>query len=152
MFKRLREGIARTRDGLLNKLGRLLGRREPVDASSLEALETALLVADVGVPVTTKIIEAVRLKAGRSDTPLIDLLRTEMAAALAHVEQPLQIPAQLGTPFVILVVGRYLPGSRRGATQNLGRTAWHSRQCPRTWGRPGLGNFRCLLGGGGAWL
>ena len=43
MFKRLREGIARTRDGLLNRIGRLFGRREPVDSSSLEALETALL-------------------------------------------------------------------------------------------------------------
>jgi len=101
MFKRLREGIARTRDGLLNKLGRLLGRHEPVDASSLEALETALLVADVGVPATSKIIEAVRQKAGRGDSPLIDLLR----AALAPVEQPLHIPAELGSPFVILVVG-----------------------------------------------
>lgn len=105
MFKRLREGIARTRDGLLNKLGRLLGRREPVDASSLEALETALLVADVGVPATSKIIEAVRQKAGRSDSPLIDLLHAEMAEALAPVEQPLRIPAELGSPFVILVVG-----------------------------------------------
>ena len=55
MFKRLREGIARTRDSLLNRLGRLLGRREPIDASSLEALENALLEADVGVSVTSQI-------------------------------------------------------------------------------------------------
>lgn len=105
MFKRLREGIARTRDGLLNKLGRLLGRREPVDASSLEALEAALLLADVGVPVTTRIIEAVKAKASRSDSPLVDLLRAEMVACLEPVAQPLVIPPQLGTPFVILVVG-----------------------------------------------
>lgn len=105
MFKRLREGIARTRDGLLNKLGRLLGRREAIDASSLEALESALLVADVGVPVTTRIIDAVRAKAGRSDAPLVELLRSEMVACLEPVAQPLLIPENASAPFVILVVG-----------------------------------------------
>ena len=105
MFKRLREGIARTRDGLLNKLGRLFGRREPIDASSLEALESALLVADVGVPVTTRIIDAVRAKAGRSDSPLVDLLRAEMVACLEPVAHPLTIPESAPSPFVILVVG-----------------------------------------------
>ncbi len=105
MFKRLREGIARTRDSLLNRLGRLLGRREPIDASSLEALENALLEADVGVPVTSQIMATVRQQAGRESQPLIDLLRAEMIRSLSAVQQPLQIPPNLGVPFVILVVG-----------------------------------------------
>jgi len=105
MFKRLREGIARTRDSLLNRLGRLLGRREPIDASSLEALENALLEADVGVSVTSQIMATVRHQAGRESQPLIDLLRAEMVRSLTAVQQPLQIPPNLGVPFVILVVG-----------------------------------------------
>ncbi|HMM74556.1 MAG TPA: signal recognition particle-docking protein FtsY [Gammaproteobacteria bacterium] len=105
MFKRLREGIARTRDGLLNKLGRLLGRREPIDASSLEALESALLMADTGVAVTERIMAAVEKRAGREGAPLIDILREEMTKALAGVEAPLQISAGRNAPFVILVVG-----------------------------------------------
>ncbi|MGE3773481.1 MAG: signal recognition particle-docking protein FtsY [Gammaproteobacteria bacterium] len=105
MFKRLREGIARTRDGLLNKLGRLLGRREPIDASSLEALESALLMADTGVAVTERIMAAVEKRAGREGAPLIDVLREEMTKALAGVEAPLEIPAGRDAPFVILVVG-----------------------------------------------
>jgi len=105
MFKRLREGIARTRDGLLNKLGRLLGRREPIDASSLEALEDALLLADTGVAVTERIMTAVEKRAGREGAPLIDILRDEMTKALVGVEAPLVIPADGAAPFVILVVG-----------------------------------------------
>ncbi len=105
MFKRLREGIARTRDGLLNKLGRLLGRREPIDASSLEALESALLLADTGVAVTERIMAAVEKRAGRDGAPLVDILREEMTKALAEVEAPLVIPAGRDSPFVILVVG-----------------------------------------------
>ena len=105
MFKRLREGIARTRDGLLNKLGRLLGRREPIDASSLEALEEALLLADTGVAVTERIMTAVKKRAGREDAALVDILRDEMTQALREVEAPLEIPGSRDAPFVILVVG-----------------------------------------------
>ena len=105
MFKRLREGIARTRDGLLNKLGRLLGRREPIDASSLEALESALLMADTGVAVTARIMTAVEKRAGKEGLPLIEVLREEMVRTLKAVEGPLEIPTGAGKPFVILVVG-----------------------------------------------
>ncbi len=105
LFKRLREGIARTRDGLFNRLGRLLGQREPIDASSLEALESALLQADTGVAVTARILSAVKLQAGRERTPLVEVLRAEMVKSLTPVEQALVIPPRLGTPFVILVVG-----------------------------------------------
>ena len=105
MFKRLREGIARTRDSLLKGFGRLLGRREPIDASSLEALETALLQADVGVAVTTRVMTEVRRQAGRGDVSLSDLLREEMLKALAPVALPLAVNGSAGAPFVILVVG-----------------------------------------------
>lgn len=105
MFKRLREGIARTRDTLLKGFGRLLGRREPIDASSLEALETALLQADVGVGVTTRVMGEVRRQAGRGEASLAELLRGEMLAALAPVAQPLSVAGPGGAPFVILVVG-----------------------------------------------
>lgn len=105
MFKRLREGIARTRDSLLKGFGRLLGRREPIDASSLEALESALLQADVGVAVTSRVMGEVRRQAGRADTSLAELLRGEMLAALAPVAQPLAVAGSAGAPFVVLVVG-----------------------------------------------
>ena len=105
LFKRLHEGIARTRDGLFNRLGRLLGQREPIDDSSLEALESALLQADTGVAVTARILSAVKLQAGRERTPLVEVLRAEMVKSLTPVEQALVIPPRLGTPFVILVVG-----------------------------------------------
>jgi fused signal recognition particle receptor len=105
MFNRLREGIARTRDGLLNRLGRLLRRREPIDASSLEALENALLMADTGVAVTERLMAAVEKRAGKEGVPLIDVLREEMVRILKTVEAPLEVPAGRGSPFVILVVG-----------------------------------------------
>ena len=105
MFKRLREGIARSRDGLLNRIGRLFGRREPVDGASLETLETALLLADTGVQTTENLIDAVKRRAGRDGMALVDILREEMVKVLEPVAKPLEIPAGREGPFVLLVVG-----------------------------------------------
>ncbi|MBI5616350.1 MAG: signal recognition particle-docking protein FtsY [Gammaproteobacteria bacterium] len=104
MFKRLKEGIARTRDSLLNRLGKLIFRREPIDASSLETLETALLLADAGVDATERIMAAVKQRAGKG-APLVDTLRDVMLEALRPCEQPLAIPPATDGPYVILVVG-----------------------------------------------
>jgi fused signal recognition particle receptor len=104
MFKRLKEGITRTRDGLLNRISRLFRRGEPIDAASLETLETALLLADTGVQTTEAIMRVVRQHA-RDDVPLLEVLRTEMIKVLAPIAQPLAIPGDGVGPFVLLVVG-----------------------------------------------
>jgi fused signal recognition particle receptor len=104
MFKRLKEGIARTRDSLLNRLGKLIFRREPIDASSLETLETALLLADTGVDATERMMAAVKQRAGKG-APLVDTLREVMLEALRPCEQPLAIPPRTDGPYVILIVG-----------------------------------------------
>ncbi len=46
MFSRLKAGIARTRDSLVNSVTRLFTGRTRLDASALESLETLLLSAD----------------------------------------------------------------------------------------------------------
>jgi fused signal recognition particle receptor len=104
MFKRLREGIARTREGLLNRIGKLFGRGEPLDTASIESLESALLMADTGVQVTEQILGAVKKRA-RGDMPVLDVVREEMTRVLAPVAKPLVIPSELDGPFVLLVVG-----------------------------------------------
>ncbi len=48
MFKRLAQGISRTRDNLLGGLKSVLGKKRVIDEETLEALESALLVADCG--------------------------------------------------------------------------------------------------------
>ena len=105
MFKRLKEGIARTRDGLVNRLSRLFSRREPIDSASLETLETALLLADTGVATTELILTAVKKRSRADGPPLIDILRDEMIAVLTPVARPLEIPRATDGPYVLLIVG-----------------------------------------------
>ena len=103
MFSRLKAGIARTRDSLINSVQRLFTGKTRLDAVSLETLETLLLQADVGVSATTRIVEKVR-KIPASQTPAEAVLE-EMTAILAPCEVPFEYRKTADGPYVILVVG-----------------------------------------------
>jgi fused signal recognition particle receptor len=103
MFSRLKAGIARTRDGLVGGLSRLLGNRVELDAATLAELEAVLLAADVGVAATARIVERVRkLPPGSAPRAAI---AAEMQALLAPCEGVCDYRARPDGPFVLLVVG-----------------------------------------------
>ena len=60
VFNKLKAGLARTRNALLNKIETLVKRSEAIDEDFYEQLEAAFLLADVGLPTTGKIIATVR--------------------------------------------------------------------------------------------
>jgi fused signal recognition particle receptor len=103
MFERLKAGIARTRDGLIGGLSRLIGQRTRLDAATLDDLETLLLKADVGVMATTRLVDSVR-KIASGSTPA-EAIEREMLAILASSERALEIPPPGSGLFVLLVVG-----------------------------------------------
>lgn len=105
MFKRLAEGISRTRDNLLGGLKSVLGKKRVIDEETLEALESALLVADCGIEATQRIVDRCRASKADPNLDVSELVVAEMTALLAPCEAPLSIPAQRSEPFVILVVG-----------------------------------------------
>lgn len=79
-----------------------------IDDDLFEELEEQLLIADVGMNTTVKIIENLTEKASRNDLKdgeaLYGLLKEEMADILSQVEQPLVVDTTK-TPYVILMVG-----------------------------------------------
>jgi fused signal recognition particle receptor len=116
---RLRERMAATRAALQGQLERLFSG--PVDESALVALEDALIVADVGVAMTERLLGSVRrrLREGERDpAALREVLRDEMRTLLRAVHAPLAEPVA-GRPLVILVVG--VNGS--GKTTTIGKLA-----------------------------
>ena len=46
MFKRLAQGISRTRNSLLDGLKAVLGKKTTLDSATIEALESSILIAD----------------------------------------------------------------------------------------------------------
>lgn len=101
----LRNRLSKTRHSFSRGLNRLFGAGKLED-SDFDDLEEVLITADVGVPVSAKIVERLRTSArssGASDPEALnELIRDEMAATLEQCGTPPEIAAK---PFVLLVVG-----------------------------------------------
>jgi len=124
-FDRLKEGLAKTRKGLVEKVESIfLGRA--IDEKSLEELEEVLIMADVGTKAAEEIMTSIREKAKRGEVKdtvsLKELLKKEMVSILGN-SQPLLLHGE--RPFVILSVG--VNGT--GKTTTIGKLAhrFHSQ-------------------------
>ena len=116
-FGKLKTRLNRGKNWLTSEL---LGiGAQPLDESTVEDLETRLLMADVGVDATTWLVDAMRTAAKRNPgTPAVELLRETVVGLLRTVEAPLTIAAQR-RPFVILTIG--VNGT--GKTTTVGKLA-----------------------------
>ncbi|MGL6055131.1 MAG: signal recognition particle receptor subunit alpha, partial [Vibrio metschnikovii] len=106
-FVRLKRSLSRTKANIgAGFFGLFQGKK--IDDQLFEELEEQLLMADVGMETTVKIITSLTEKASRQQLrdgeALYALLKQEMAEMLAKVEKPLQIDSQT-MPYVILMVG-----------------------------------------------
>jgi fused signal recognition particle receptor len=122
LFSRLRAGLAKTRHGLSDSVASLLLGRKRIDDELLEELETQLLIADVGVEATQRIIQDLTQRVARRQLAdadaLIGALKADMKAILAPCVAPLSL-AQDAKPLVILMVG--INGA--GKTTTIGKLA-----------------------------
>lgn len=105
-FARLKRSLLKTKENLGSGFISLF-RGKKIDDDLFEELEEQLLIADVGVDTTRKIIanltEGASRKQLRDAEALYGLLKDEMSEILAKVEEPLNIEGKM--PFVILMVG-----------------------------------------------
>jgi fused signal recognition particle receptor len=118
----LAAGLARTRSfGFVARLNSILGAGRTVDAGVLAELEEALFTADIGVQTASKLVEAAREQARRSE--LSDASRVK-ALIEKEVARMLELPAPRsleggGPPHVVMVVG--VNGA--GKTTTIGKLA-----------------------------
>ena len=105
-FARLKRSLLKTKENLGSGFISLF-RGKKIDDDLFEELEEQLLIADVGMDTTRKIInnltEGASRKQLRDAEALYGLLKEEMGEILAKVDEPLNIEGK--TPFVILMVG-----------------------------------------------
>jgi len=105
-FARLKKGLLKTRQNLGSGFLSLFTGKK-IDDDLFDELEEQLLIADVGVETTRKIIDNLTAHASRKDLKdaeaLYGKLREEMSDILAKVDKPLEIEDK--KPYVILMVG-----------------------------------------------
>lgn len=119
MFGNLKDKLTKTREAFKEKLDEFL-RSEKSREEILDGLMEVMILADMGIPATEKIIESIREKSKKSDSlpDLSALLREEIIRILS------QFPAEtrLGnSQSVIMMVG--VNGG--GKTTSLAKLAYH---------------------------
>ena len=126
VFSRLRSGLSRSRGQFTEGLSSLLLGKKQLDPVLLEALEEQLIMADLGVEATDRVLESLRLRLGRSELSaqetVMSALKETLTELLADQESPLSISGR--QPFVILVVG--VNGA--GKTTTIGKLAHRFKQ------------------------
>jgi fused signal recognition particle receptor len=105
-FARLKRSLVKTKQNLGSGFVGLF-RGKKIDDDLFEELEEQLLIADVGVETTRKIIASLTEHASRKQLKDADALygklKEEMSEILAKVDEPLDVSGK--TPYVILMVG-----------------------------------------------
>lgn len=102
-FARLKAGLAKTGAGF----GDLFLGKKTLDDELLEDLETALLMADVGIEATQEIIDditdGISRQSLKDQAAVVAQLKSTMCRILAVSDKPLQFEDK--KPFVLLMVG-----------------------------------------------
>lgn len=146
LFKKLKEGLEKTRKTLTEGVRQVLAGFRPIDESLFDDLEEVLIGADVGVSTTEKLLKRLRERvrgAGVRDSSGVEaLLQEEITRLLEPKAQagapvggtpiadtrisgaPLQAPAVGERPRVVLVVGV----NGVGKTTSIGKLAWRHKQ------------------------
>jgi fused signal recognition particle receptor len=119
VFKRLRENLARSREALTAEVSSSFFDR--LDAEAFERLEEALILADVGAPVTAEVVGKLESEVTAGAVGQGEAARSRLVELLAEVAAP-DGPARIdlsAKPAVLMVVG--VNGT--GKTTTIGKLA-----------------------------
>jgi fused signal recognition particle receptor len=121
-FDKIKQSLTRTKEQFVERFEEVIRRADqpeqrsrPIDVDTIDALEEALISADVGVSATSRIVEAVRSKRPRGES-LRDLVKMEILAILKGADAGTGNGHQ---PHVVMIVG--VNGT--GKTTTVGKLA-----------------------------
>ena len=106
-FDKLKKGLAKTRETITNKIEKLVIGYADIDDELLDELEEILIMADVGVNTTDRLMESVRkgIKKKEINTPedLKPFLQARISELLTNGSDETRVAAE--GPTVLLVIG-----------------------------------------------
>jgi len=125
LLDRLKQGIQKTRAGLVEAIEDTISGKKEIDAALLEELEYTLISADIGVRTAAEILERIRQRVDRrlvnDAAELRSLIKQHLLEVLQAAERPWNLPAE--GPAVLMIVGV----NGVGKTTTIGKLASHYR-------------------------
>lgn len=121
-YKRLKQGLSRSGDQLASGLGNLFLGAKVIDDALLEDLESQLLMSDLGMEATQRVIDAITDRMSRNELADGNAVMRATKAALLEIIKPCEqaLNPDGASPYVILVVG--VNGA--GKTTTIGKLAY----------------------------
>lgn len=107
-FARMKQGLSKSSKSLTEGLMNVLVGGKEIDDELLEEVEDQLLVADIGVDATNRIIKNLTEATARGDLIYSHALYKALKKELVDILEPKVVPLTIDTekkPFVILMVG-----------------------------------------------
>lgn len=119
-FNKLKQGLSKTKETFSEKINNVFSNFRKVDEEFLEELEEALILSDIGIETSTKIIEKLRERVKKEkiedEEQVRQVLREEMKKILDIENKELKLETK---PSVILVIGV----NGVGKTTSIGKIA-----------------------------
>lgn len=119
IFSKIAEGVRKTKDSMMSKIGVLFGAHKQLDDDFFDELEEVLITCDIGVETSLSIVEKLRasVKAKKLTTP--DETKAELKNIIEEMLGEDKKIDTSTTPSVILVIG--VNGA--GKTTTIGKLA-----------------------------
>ncbi len=119
-FTKLKEGLTKTKDEMVSKIEDVIFQRPAIDEDMLEELEEALILSDIGMDTTEKIITQLRsdIKTEKLSTP--EAVKSQIEKIISDLitrEEGMKLSEEY--PLVILMIG--VNGA--GKTTSMGKIA-----------------------------
>lgn len=124
-FNKLKQGLSKTKTSINEKINNVFSNFRKVDEELLEELEEALIMSDVGVETSTKIIAELRDKVKKEKIEDSEEVKTALKEIIKNILDSVDSNLNLQTtPSVILVVGV----NGVGKTTSIGKIANRLKQ------------------------
>jgi fused signal recognition particle receptor len=128
-FKKLKEGLTKTKNDMVGKIEDVIFQRPAIDEDMLEELEEVLILSDIGMDTTEKIIDQLRqdIKQEKLDTP--EKVKSQIEKIITDLitrEEGMKLSDE--NPLVILMIG--VNGA--GKTTSMGKIAHQLKEQGRS--------------------
>lgn len=106
-FERLKQGLKKTKDGLVGRIDALVFGKKEIDADTLDELEEILITSDIGVKTTFELIRTLEQRLNRNELKDGEALRTVLKEEILKrlVAHHSNLDISQHHPFVLLVIG-----------------------------------------------